>query len=617
MSAESPLGVYRDRRDARAASGARLARWDDAIAWSRLGLFIALAVIAWLAFKADRMSGGWLLAPVGGFVVLVIAHDRVIRARRRAERAARLYADGIARIEDRAPPGDGRSARFGDEDHVYANDLDLFGSGSLFERLSTARTAMGEETLAAWLKAPAAPERIRARQAAVAELAPALDLKEDLAVMGMDLRAEVNPVTLAAWAAAAPPGRDAMPFGLGGARIVTALSGLAIAGALVSWLADRSGLLPVVSAALLGVGWTIRLRALVGPVLLDVARRASELKLLALLLARLEQTSFQAPLLVELRRALDTTEAGHGGALPPSRRIARLALLVDLLESRNNQIFAIISAPLLWTTQFALAVQAWRRAFGPAVGRWLAAVGEVEALSSLSTYAFENPAFPFPTVVGDAADAVFDGEALGHPLLAANTRVSNDVALGGAHPQLLLVSGSNMSGKSTLLRTVGVNAVLALAGSPVCARRLSLSPLAIGATLRIHDSLAEGRSRFYAEITRLRQIVDLAAGPPPVLFLLDELLSGTNSHDRRIGAKAILRALLDKRAVGLATTHDLALAEMAASLGPVAANVHFADDLRDGKMVFDYHMRPGVVRKSNALALMRAIGLDLGPSVED
>ena len=203
-----------------------------------------------------------------------------------------------------------------------------------------------------------------------------------------------------------------------------------------------------------------------------------------------------------------------------------------------------------------------------------------------------------------------------HPLLPAGACVPNDVVLGsdgsGPRPHLLLVSGSNMSGKSTLLRTVGVNAVLALAGGPVRARRLALSPLALGATLRIQDSLQEGRSRFYAEITRLREIVDLCNGPVPVLFLLDEMLSGTNSHDRRIGAEAVLRALIYRRAIGLVTTHDLALAEIADAAGPAAANVHFEDEIRDGKIAFDYRMRPGVVRKSNALALMRAVGLDVG-----
>jgi len=380
----------------------------------------------------------------------------------------------------------------------------------------------------------------------------------------------------------------------------------------LAWLAGRTGVLTVVGAALLGIGWGVRLRAIVGPVLVDADHRAAELKLLALLLARLERESFATPMLAELRRALETTATAASGALPPSRRVAELARRVDLLDARRNQIVALLVAPLLWTTQLALAVEAWRRRFGTAIGRWLAAVGEIEALGSLASFAFEHPELPFPTLRDTAPRPELDGEALAHPLLAAHTRVANDVALGGTHPRLLIVSGSNMSGKSTLLRTVGINVVLALAGGPVCARRLALTPLAIGATLRIHDSLQEGRSRFYAEITRLRQIVDLAGGPVPALFLLDELLSGTNSHDRRIGAESILRGLLERNAIGLATTHDLALTEMATPLGPAADNVHFEDELRDGQMTFAYRMRPGIVRKSNALALMRAIGLDVG-----
>jgi DNA mismatch repair ATPase MutS len=330
---------------------------------------------------------------------------------------------------------------------------------------------------------------------------------------------------------------------------------------------------------------------------------------LAQVLRRLERERFDAPALVALRAALDTDGAG---ALPPSRRIARLARLVDLLDARRNQLLAVLTAPLFWTTQLALAVEQWRGAFGPAVGRWLAAVGEIEALTSLATYSFEHPRYPFPTVVADGP--VFDAEALVHPLLPVAARVANDVALGGgaSRPRLFVVSGSNMSGKSTLLRTIGTNAVLALAGAPVCARRLTIAPLSVGASLRVNDSLQEGKSRFFAEITRLRQIVELAAGPPPVLFLLDEVLSGTNSHDRRIGAEAVLRSLLARGAIGLATTHDLALAAIADALGPAAANVHFEDQLDGETITFDYRMRPGVIRKSNALALMRAVGLDVG-----
>jgi DNA mismatch repair ATPase MutS len=202
------------------------------------------------------------------------------------------------------------------------------------------------------------------------------------------------------------------------------------------------------------------------------------------------------------------------------------------------------------------------------------------------------------------------GEVLGHPLIPESRNVRTDLRLSD-EPRVLVVSGSNMSGKSTLLRTAGVNVVLALAGAPVRARRLRLSPLQVGASIHIQDSLQAGASRFYAEIKRLRQIVDLTHGSVPVLFLLDEILHGTNSHDRRIGAEGVVRGLLDRGAIGLVTTHDLALARVAEELAPLAANVHFEDRLEDGKMTFDYRLRPGVVQRSNALELMRSVGLEV------
>ena len=222
---------------------------------------------------------------------------------------------------------------------------------------------------------------------------------------------------------------------------------------------------------------------------------------------------------------------------------------------------------------------------------------------------YEHPADPFPVLVEDGA--VFDADALGHPLIGERVAVRNDVRLGGSAPRALIVSGSNMSGKSTLLRAVGVNVVLALAGAPVRAASVTMSRLALGATLRVDDSLQAGHSRFYAEILRIRAIVDLVRGPQPSLFLLDEIFGGTNSHDRRIGAEAIVRVLVDGGAIGLVTTHDLALTELAAGLNGRVANVHFEDRIENGAMVFDYRMRPGVVERSNALELMRAVGLSV------
>ena len=284
--------------------------------------------------------------------------------------------------------------------------------------------------------------------------------------------------------------------------------------------------------------------------------------------------------------------------------------MVRWLEARHNIYFALFGTILLWKTQFALAIEAWREAEGASIGRWLDLAGQIEALVSLASYAFENPADPFPELVDGGP--IYEAIDLGHPLLPAARCVRNDLQPLGGELQVLSVSGSNMSGKSTWLRTVGINAVLAQAGAPVRAACLRLSPLSIGGTLRVHDSLQAGRSRFYAEILRLKQLVDMAGQLPQLLFLIDEILHGTNSHDRLQGAEAIVRGLIDTGAIGLVTTHDLALAEVAGRLAPRAENVHFADQLDErGQLAFDYKMRPGVVHQSNALALMRSVGLDI------
>ncbi|HWT00857.1 MAG TPA: hypothetical protein VN256_11475, partial [Pyrinomonadaceae bacterium] len=362
------------------------------------------------------------------------------------------------------------------------------------------------------------------------------------------------------------------------------------------------GWTPFLVALIAGRVFSFRLRDRVEHVVGAVDRAGRDLRLLSGVLARLERERFESPRLTELRAALDVE------GLAPSQQISKLDGLINLLDARRNMIFAPAAFVLLWETQLAIAIERWRQSSGPAVSRWLAAVGEFEALGSLAGYAYERPRDPFPELAEGAAR--FEGEGLGHPLIPESRNVRTDLNLSG-EPGVLIVSGSNMSGKSTLLRTVGVNTVLALAGAPVRARRLRLSPLQVGASIRIQDSLQAGASRFYAEITRLRQIVDLTAGPLPVLFLLDEILHGTNSHDRRIGAEGVVRGLMGRGAIGLVTTHDLALARIADELAPRAANVHFEDRLEDGKMTFDYLLRPGVVRRSNALELMRSVGLEV------
>ena len=602
---QAPADEYRARLSARRTSHATLSLRDERLSYARLVVFGAVVVLAVAAWR-DWLAAWWIALPAVTFLMLIVRHDRIIRARDAADRAIGLYGRGLARIEDRWAGGGEQGDRFSNADHLYANDLDLFGPASLFELLSSARTRAGEETLAAWLLGPADINEIQARQEGVAELTSRLDLREALWLAGTEVRAGVHTEALIAWAEAPPTLGNAW---LRPAAIALTLGAIATA---VFWVVTGNSA-PFLLAVTAEIAFSLPLRHRILKALHGADGAARDLDVLAVVLARLEQQSFAANRLLSLQRALTFDEANRRTA---SASIHRLHWLVELHDWQHNAIFAAVGAALLWGTHIALSIEAWRRACAHHVREWLRVCGEFEALASLSAYRYEHPDDPFPNFDdGNRRPAVFDGLRLGHPLIPAARMVCNDVLLdargGPGASALLVVSGSNMSGKSTLLRTVGINAVLAFAGAPVRAARLRVSPLRIGATLRIQDSLQEGRSRFYAEISRIRELADLAAGPTPALFLLDELLHGTNSHDRAIGAAGVLRALVDRGAIGLATTHDLALTTIAEQLGGRAANVHFDDRFEGGTIVFDYVMKPGPVTRSNALALMRAVGLDV------
>jgi hypothetical protein len=592
----NPRAAYESRRTRRAAAARRLQSRDAAVSVARLVVFAAGAITAWFSLVSHHTSPMWLLPPIVVFTGLVFYHDRVIRCLADARRAVGVWEEGLARLDDRWVGQGVAGERFQFHRHLYAEDLDLFGPGTLFERLCIARTRAGEEALARLLVRPgASPDDVRRRQMAVVELRTELDLRERLALAGSDVRIGVDADALAGWATA--PSR-VLPRCLWPA--ITALTALVLLSAL-AWILNGPAPRPVfLIAVLLATGLQLAFRSRTRAILGSAERSTSDLRLLVAVLALLERHAFRSPLLVQLTSPLTAD------GVPASRIFRRLARLVESAESLRNQLFAPLAFLLLLRMHLALAIEGWRVAHGERVVRWLEAVGEIEALGSLAAYAFERPQDPFPEIVDEGPCFVATG--LGHPLLPERLRVANDVVLNES-VRLLIVSGSNMSGKSTLLRAVGVNAVLALAGAPVCAARLSLSMLAIGATMRIHDSLREGESRFYAEIRRIRAMMDLASGPTRLLFLLDELLQGTNSHDRRIAAEAVLRGFLERGAIGLISTHDLALAEIADALSPHALNVHFQDELTDDGLRFDYRLRAGVVTRSNALALMRSVGL--------
>jgi hypothetical protein len=565
--------------------------------YAKLAVMGAGLVMLWCVFGRHWLAIYWLAAPLVAYALLATLHARVLAARNRAETAAEFYRRGIARIEDRWAGSGQTGERFRDASHVYAEDLDLFGRGCLFELLSTARLPMGESRLASWLCEGAEESEILERQMLVAELRAKLDLREDLAVTGDELRARLNPETLIEWA----EGKSLLPHGAWRAVMAALAIAAAVAGVYYFSTAELWPLLGVfvVEAAIL-----TRLRRRAHTVIGGVDCNAEGLLLFTEILTRLEREPFVAPRLQGI--AAELRKEG----VAASQAIRQFARIVYWIDASDGMLAKLAELPFLYSVQVAMAAEAWRRRWGAKMRRWTELTGEMEALLSLAMYSYEHPADPFPEFVrAEEGLGFFAGEELGHPLIAEAQCVRNSVRL-DAKTRVLLVSGSNMSGKSTLLRVVGINTVLAMAGAPIRGKSLRLTPLRIGTRIRSTDSLQEGRSSFYTEILHIRKVFDGANGGAPLVFLFDELLEGTNSKDRRIGAEGLVRALLKRRAIGIVTTHDLALTEISAAVGNVLRNMHFEDQVVDGRMRFDYRLREGVVEKSNALELMRLIGLE-------
>jgi hypothetical protein len=552
-------------------------------------------VLAWLSLHNDFFSPFWLIAPAVLYAGLAIRHEVILRGRTLAQRAADFYVRGIARIEDRwAGTGDA-GERYRNPEHVYADDLDLFGRASLFELLCTARTPMGKDRLAGWLLKPSVAETILERQNFVAELREKLDLREMLATIGEELGARLQPESLIRWAESEPRLKNSALWWLAGVFSVAILATI-IYGfvALVAW--------PFFAVLALELVFWRMLNKTAAEVANGIESNAEGLLLFAAVLKRFERERYQSARLRDLASAL------HGEKKnPPSRAVRHLVQIVYWVDARTSLLAHLSNLPFLYNIHLGFAAESWRRHWGKHLRAWVNAVAEMEALLAVGGYSYEHPEDPFPEFAAEPG-AILRGEELGHPLIPVAQCVRNSVHL-GKETCLLMVSGSNMSGKSTLLRAVGINTVLAMAGAPIRGKSLRLTPLALGTSIRTTDSLQEGRSAFFAEILRIRQVFQMLEGRDKLLFLFDELLEGTNSKDRRIGADGLMRAFVDRGAIGIVTTHDLALTEITESLDGKARNAHFQDYVENGRMRFDYKLREGVVEKSNALELMRLVGL--------
>lgn len=512
-------------------------------------------------------------------------------------RLKRFYDRAVKRVKGDWPGTGFTGEAFHDAAHPYANDLNIFGEGSLFELLCIARSRAGQRTLAQFLLEPPGLDETLARQEAIRELRGRTDLREKAALLGPFEFSDSSWETLVEWLDS-----PALTFH-GGVRLMIfttsvllasiVLGGLLAGGTLVSWMSWCLWMAPfVVFHALAGLGMRDRVNAAAG--LLGAV--SVETQVVREGLGLLESQRFQC---AKLREIVDSVPNGRAA-------VRKLERMLYLLNERNREWAYLPSRVLMVGTQLCMAIENWRRQYGAALRLWLDAWAEFEALNALACHAHENPDHTFPELVG--SEGFFEARCIGHPLLPNQSCVRNDVALNRSS-RFYVISGSNMSGKSTILRAIGLNAVLALAGAPVRAQALRISQLSVCASIAVVDSLLSGKSKFLAEIDRLRQAIELTSGERPVLFLVDEILSGTNSPDRRAAAEAVVRTLIDRGAIGTLSTHDLSLSEIADDGTLRGANVHMGSRGMGDPMDFDYLLKPGITRETNALAIARMAGV--------
>lgn len=581
----------------------------------------AIVLVGTIAF-ANVPKEMWLgvAACVLGFGALVVVHARIHAQKEKAAAAMRFHERALARMAGKWRSFPSTGERWAVPTHPYAGDLDVFGRSSLFQRIDVTSTRYGEEVLARWLSGEEVSgdffDVVTKRQEAVKDLAPRLILREELAALGAllddkDEKPDPRPFVMWAGQANSQAGGAALSGSLRAVGVLVPLMtvGMLVAGS-VGYVHRLLFMIPfAVSVFILG-----GLRGKIQPTLEAASSKESALSRYGGMLELLERETLDAPLLAGLQGRLKESGASA------TSEMAALSRIVGFVDARNNEVFRFFIGPMLmWDLWCALALEKWRARAGKAAYGWFRALAELEALASIAGFAFENPDYAFPTF--DKKEATFNGKAVGHPLIDGDKRVANDVVIEGPG-HALVVTGSNMSGKSTLLRAIGVNVVLANAGGPVCAQSLRIGRLRVATSMRVADSLEEGTSRFYAELKKLKLVLDLAKRAAKdakdgstegvVLFLLDEILHGTNTRERLIGARAILRELLSLSAMGAVSTHDLGLGDLEKEVpGDKVKNVHFEEQVEGDVMSFDYLLRRGIVQSSNALRLMKIVGLDV------
>jgi hypothetical protein len=620
-NASSPRDWYRRQFDERSEQLAQLQRRDLWLTRSRVATFLPAIVLTLLGFADRSVLGPCLLAAalfVAAFILVVRIHERLLRQLNEVQQRLAMHQTQLARLERRwsdVPPCPVELSPGG---AVVANDLDLFGHASLFHLISQAHTPFGRETLRDWLLTPASPSQIVERQQAVAHLAGASATREEIDLRGRLLGShEAGTRAFVDWAE--EPGFLATrPWLLAFARCSSITLLLTLVAGLAGVVSAATAFLAIAAIAAIHLLLLVVYGGRVYDSIDRVASRNHDIHQYHPLFEIIASLPAAVPYFAKLHASMGSSPR------EPLDSLAGLARLVRFANLRRDGLSGLpyyISQPFLLTDFHVLALmERWKRQHGAAVRRWLQAVGELEAIASLSTLAHDEPLWSMPNVddgSSEASERKIVGRELGHPLLADPVRVSNDVEIGPAG-SFVLVTGSNMSGKSTLLRAVGLNVILAQAGAPVCAAELRLPPIEIATSMRTRDSLADGVSFFLAELRRLKEIVDQSRECQQhgrtLFYLLDEILQGTNSAERHIAVLRVIRHLVDHGSIGMVSTHDLDLAR-SPELTDSCRSVHLRETIStadDGteRMTFDYTLRPGVAPTTNALKLLKFVGLD-------
>ncbi len=596
----SPEAHYKSRHAQLSIDAASLDQSSRLVAALRVVSFLfVLAALSVAPFVGHwPIWGTWIAAGCAVlFLFLVIVHASIER-RADVVRAKRDFAQrGITRVVDGAPSRPEGADITIAPTHPYAHDLDLFGPRSFSSWLDGVHTREGLAVLSRSLLESCSLDEARARQQFVKELADRHDFRESLSANAV-LLAERQPDEAALAKLLAWSGGDAEPV-KPVAVWATAIFGIVT---FAITIAALSGVAALKVPAVALVSLSLLLRALTQSTSRVVLETATPLVGTPERYAALFGLAARLPLESGKGRELQTILTKGAGAEVAAKSLGTIGTLLD---ARENGLFRMFIGPLLqWDLLCKLLLDRWRGQYGKLLSDWISTAASFEAAAALSTRAFEEPDAVWPEFVSGTS---FVAEGLGHPLIARASRVSNNVVLSGPG-EAWVITGSNMAGKSTLLRAVGLNAVLAYAGAKVCASKLQIGQFAIVTSVKVADALADGVSFFYAEVQRLKLVLDIAE-KEPTLFLLDEILRGTNSRERIIGAKAVIEKLLSLGAVGGVSTHDLAISQLAENISLKVTNVHFEEQVEGDVMRFDYILRSGVVQTSNALRLMKQVGL--------